>query len=110
MGLIYGCEIGVYLRCVRRDIAWVMSGSEARESMRMGTERDFRGGFARRAVAMRRTTVASWLEWQRRGMRRLIVVSSSSVRITFVVVSDSKAVDVKAEESVTGRRSWERGR
>ena len=36
-------------------------------------------------------------------MRRLIVVSSSSVRITFVVVSDSKAVDVKVEESVTGR-------
>lgn len=84
MGLIYGYEVGVNLRRVRRDMAWVISGWEARESMKTERERDLRGGFAKRAVVVRLTAVASWLESQRRGMRRLICVSSSSARMSFV--------------------------
>lgn len=57
-----------------------MSGWEARESTTIEREMDLGGGLVRRAVMVRWIAVGSWLERQRRGMRRLILVSSSWVR------------------------------
>lgn len=47
----------------------------------MERERDSRGGFVSRAVMVRWVAVSRWFERQRRGMRRLMFVRSSLVRV-----------------------------
>ena len=78
---------------------WVISGSEVRRSMRMPRERDSRGGFARNDASTRRMAVGSWSEEHRRGMRRLILVSSSGVKsICFIAAATSAAGESDEEE------------
>lgn len=88
-------------------MGWVISGSEVRRSMRMRRERDSRGGFARNDASTRRIAVGSWLEEQRRGMRRLIFVSSSGVR-SICFVAETSATEAaesdEEEERVENRR------
>lgn len=43
--------------------------------------REWRGGFDERAILVRWRAVGSWLEWMRRGIRLLILVSSEGVNI-----------------------------
>ncbi|PON47995.1 hypothetical protein TorRG33x02_321580 [Trema orientale] len=82
MGATWRWESGACLRRVRRDMGRAMSGWEARESSRAERERELGGGFVRRAVTARWVAVLRWFERQRRGRRRLILVSSSWVRVT----------------------------
>ncbi|RVX02752.1 Multiple RNA-binding domain-containing protein 1 [Vitis vinifera] len=79
-------------------MGWVISGSEVRRSMRMRRERDSRGGFARNDASTRRMAVGSWFEEQRRGMRRLIFVSSSGVKSICFFAAAAAATSAAAEE------------
>lgn len=79
-------------------MGWVISGSEVRRSMRMRRERDSRGGFARNDASTRRMAVGSWFEEQRRGMRRLVFVSSSGVKSICFFAAAAAATSAAAEE------------
>ncbi|KAJ9707850.1 hypothetical protein PVL29_000091 [Vitis rotundifolia] len=86
-------------------MGWVISGSEVSRSMRMRRERDSRGGFARNDASTRRMAVGSWFEEQRRGMRRLIFVSSSGVKsICFFAAAAATSAAAEEEERVENRR------
>ena len=66
---------------VMKEMGRVKSGSEERKWTRMEREIEVGGGLVRRAVWTRLMACGRLFDKQRRGIKRLILFSSSSVRL-----------------------------
>lgn len=93
---------------------WVISGWDTRQSTRMEKEIDLRGGLAARAVSMSSIAKGRLFEQQRRGMRRLIFVSSSwlrsilsdAIQLLVAIEEERREMGPEGEERVDNSRCW----